>query len=83
MGKTLGYMVTWTTYGTWLQGESKGYVKGGKVEGDAELKKANEGNLKREPVRLTREQREIVRKAILEASKRFKGQSSMKIEGNG
>ena len=72
MHKTVGYLITWTTYGTWLQGESKGYVKNGKVlKGDAELKKANEDNLKSEPVKLTREQKEVVRKAILEASKRF------------
>ncbi len=25
MGKVIGYMVTWTTYGTWLQGEEKGF----------------------------------------------------------
>jgi len=24
-------MVTWTTYGTWLEGEKKGYVKKGRV----------------------------------------------------
>ena len=73
MHKTIGYLITWTTYGTWLQGDSKGYVKDGKVlkGGDAELKKANEDNLKSEPVKLTREQREVVRKTILEASKRF------------
>jgi hypothetical protein len=29
MSKTVGYMVTWTTYGTWLQGEKKGFVKDG------------------------------------------------------
>jgi len=29
--RIIGYMVTWTTYGTWLQGEKKGYVKNGKI----------------------------------------------------
>ena len=29
MEKTLGYMITLTTYGTWLQGDKRGYVKNG------------------------------------------------------
>ncbi len=29
MGKTLGYMVTWTTYGSRLQGDARGFVKDG------------------------------------------------------
>jgi hypothetical protein len=29
MANTLGFMITWTTYGSWLQGEKKGYVKDG------------------------------------------------------
>ena len=31
MAKTLGYLITWTTYGTWLQGDERGYAKKGKV----------------------------------------------------
>ena len=31
MAKTLGYMITWTTYGTWLQGDERGYVKDGNI----------------------------------------------------
>jgi len=31
MEKIIGYMVTFTTYGTWLQGDKRGYVKDGKV----------------------------------------------------
>ncbi len=34
MAKTLGYMVTLTTYGTWLQGNEKGFVKDGVVRGE-------------------------------------------------
>jgi len=38
MSKTLGYMLTWTTYGTWLQGDERGYVKDGQVlRGDKKL----------------------------------------------
>ncbi len=43
MGKTLGYMITWTTYGTWLQGDKRGYVKEGEISG--ENKRLREANL--------------------------------------
>jgi len=73
MPKTVGYMLTWTTYGTWLQGSEKGFVKDGQIRGEnVGLKMDCEKKLKRSPVRLGREERQIVRKAILEAAKRFK-----------
>ena len=38
MAKTVGYMVTWTTYGSWLQGDKRKYVKDGKVlDGDEHI----------------------------------------------
>jgi REP element-mobilizing transposase RayT len=73
MAKTVGYMVTWTTYGTWLQGENKGFVKNGEVRGEnVAIKKDCEKKLEHEPVRLGRKEKEIVRGAIIEAAKRFK-----------
>ncbi|MBN1392549.1 MAG: transposase [Sedimentisphaerales bacterium] len=73
MGKTLGYMVTWTTYGTWLQGDARGFVADGEVRGEnAALKKSNVKNLTRTAVRLGGREREIVKVAIIEAAKRFK-----------
>jgi len=27
MARMIGYMLTWTTYGTWLQRDKRGYVK--------------------------------------------------------
>ncbi len=72
MAKTLGYMITWTTYGTWLQGREQGFVKDGKVRGaNPALMRSNVRNLKDNAVKLNREQRTIVGKAIVEASKRF------------
>jgi len=66
-------MVTWTTYGTWLQGERKGYVKDGEVRGEnVAIKKDCEKKLEHKPVRLGRREKEIVREAIIEAAKRFK-----------
>jgi REP element-mobilizing transposase RayT len=73
MAKTVGYMVTFTTYGTWLQGNSKGFVKDGEVRGEnTALKKSNVENLAGTAVKLRRREKEIVRWAIIEAAKRFK-----------
>jgi REP element-mobilizing transposase RayT len=65
MRKTVGYMVTFTTYGTWLQGDERGWVKDGIIyEENTELRKANEGQVKGDAVRLGRREKEIVREAI-------------------
>lgn len=62
----IGYMVTWTTYGTWLQGDSRGYVKDGQVcPEDDGLRQANVRKLKAGPVEFARCHRQIVRDAIL------------------
>lgn len=60
-------MLTWTTYGTWLQGHKKGYVKNGEVLKPSEsLEKDNLSRLKCSPVRLNRRQKMIVETAIKE-----------------
>jgi len=70
MVKTLGYMVTWTTYGTWLQGEDKGYVKNGKVLGESRnLRKSNIERLSQKAVRLGAREKRVVREAILEKAR--------------
>ncbi|HUV40613.1 MAG TPA: transposase [Sedimentisphaerales bacterium] len=72
MPRTVGYMITWTTYGTWLQGEKQGFVKDGIVRGrNAALKTDCQKKLKRQPVRLENNQKAIVRQAVAEAAKRF------------
>ena len=64
-------MLTWTTYGTWLQGENKGWVKDGKVfGGNKNILLQNQKNLKNEPIRLKRREKEIVRNCILEQAQR-------------
>ena len=66
MGKVIGYMVTWTTYGTWLQGNKRGYVKDGEVHGAcAKLEEANKKRQKEKRFILTKENRESAGKAIL------------------
>ncbi len=65
-------MITWTTYGTWLQGREQGFVKDGNERGaNPALMRSNVKNLKNDAVRLNREQRTIVGETIIEASKRF------------
>ena len=67
MDKMLGYMITFTTYGTWLQGDKRGYVKDGEIlTEDTNLLKANKSKLSASPVILSARRKKIVQKAILE-----------------
>ena len=69
MGKMIGYMVTWTTYGTWLQGDERGYVRQGKILPlNNIIRTANLKLQKNKTVTLTGEEKEVVRKAILAES---------------
>jgi len=59
-------MVTFTTYGSWLQGDKRGFVKDGRIsEANEELEQANKKRQSSKKVTLKKEQREIVRTAIL------------------
>ncbi len=72
MTKTVGYMVTWTTYGTWLQGDRRGYVRDGQVLGeDKALHDANRGGLAQRPVRLGKENKAVVERTILGKARRI------------
>jgi REP element-mobilizing transposase RayT len=64
MGKMIGYMLTWRTYGTWLEGQKKGYK-------NERLKQVNKGNLKKQPVKFTAKQKEIVRSAIIQQAQKL------------
>ncbi len=62
----VGCMLTWTTYGTWLQGDRRGYVKNAEVLAVNEsMYKANRKQMKSEPVRLSKKQQSIVMEIIL------------------
>ena len=64
--KMLGFMITWTTYGTWLQGDERGYVKNGQIRpGNEALKKANKVLQSQDMVRLSKAQQEVVQTAIM------------------
>jgi REP element-mobilizing transposase RayT len=70
--KLIGYMVTWTTYGTWLQGDERGYVKDGVIlPGNEKLKAANQEQQESETVRLNAKQKQIVERAILDEAQKI------------
>ena len=66
MARMIGFMATWTTYGTWLQGNIKGYVKNGiTLKSNPKLEKYNEELLKHEKIKIPKSLRETVKNAIL------------------
>jgi REP element-mobilizing transposase RayT len=68
----IGYMVTWTTYGSWLQGNQHGYVKHSKIlPGNQQILLANPRLQRSETIKLNPEQRAIVHQAILDETKRI------------
>jgi len=69
MQKVLGYMLTWTTYGSWLQGDRRKYVKNGQIiDPNPAMEKKNKENMKYPKVSLTTAQRKVIEKAIIEES---------------
>ena len=63
-------MATWTTYGTWLQGDKRGYVKNGiTLEANAQLEKTNKKLLKHDKIIIPKNLRTIVENAILKEAK--------------
>ena len=72
MSKTIGYMLTWTTYGSWLQGDERGYVKDGRIlRGDKKVVDLCEKLQKGQPVKLGHDEKDIVRRAILNEAERI------------
>lgn len=68
----IGYMLTWRTYGTWLQGDERGYVKDGKLLNQNEtLEQINKINLKKQPIKFNSKQKEIVKDSIIQKAKRL------------
>jgi len=67
MARMIGFMTTWTTYGTWLQGSKKGYVKNGiTLKANPELEKSNKELLKHDKITIPKSFRLIVKNAILQ-----------------
>lgn len=65
--KLIGYMITWTTYGSWLQGDERGYVKNGQImDADNNIRTICQNLQKSETVVLDSAEKEIVKQAILD-----------------
>jgi len=72
MGKIIGYMVTWTTYGTWLQGDKRGYVKGGEIlQGNENIREICQRLQKQPAVILNGEEKQTAQEAILMESEKI------------
>lgn len=68
----VGYMLTWTTYGTWLPGDKRGYVKRGKVlPANPKINKSSRGLRKSTTLTLNSQQKIVIRKAILQEAERI------------
>jgi REP element-mobilizing transposase RayT len=66
MAETVGYMITWTTYGSWLQGDKRGFVKEGEIhKASKPLARNNKSRLCHESINLSNIQRKIVKEAII------------------
>ena len=72
MAETIGYMVTWTIYGTWLQGDKRGFVKNGKIyPSNKSLADSNRQKLSKNPTKLSKNHRRQVANAIFEKAKKL------------
>jgi len=75
-------MITWTTYGTWLQGDERGYVKNGKIyPANANLLQSNKNLQMQDEIQLSKVQQKVVREAILNEAK-VQGQHILAISVN-
>jgi len=72
MAEMIGFMATWTTYGTWLQGHKKGYVKNGTIlDANPKLELSNKESLKHEKVKIPKYLRETVKNTILKEAQQI------------
>jgi len=66
MAKTVGYMLTWTTYGSWLPGDKRKYVQNGKILNGNEKIYEHARKIQKSPaVKLTNKEKSIVERAII------------------
>ena len=65
--ETMAYLITWTTYGTWLPGDQRGWVdrrKYGVQNGEEKLEKYARNIMQENSVVLNREERKETKEAI-------------------
>jgi REP element-mobilizing transposase RayT len=69
----IAYMLTWTTYGTWLQGDRRGWMKNATIYSpNHSLEKVNRKRMKAKQVTLTKEQRMWSAQAIVTKAAQLK-----------
>ena len=72
MAEIFGYMVTWTTYGSWLQGDKRGFVRDGQtLQGDERMLRLCKNSQKGTTVKLKKEEKTVVKTAILNEAERI------------
>ena len=72
MSSVIAYMVTWTTYGSWLPGDKRGYVKDGEIlSEDKCLEEICKKLMKSDGFKLTKRQQQIAKEAIIEKANSF------------
>jgi REP element-mobilizing transposase RayT len=65
-------MLTWTTYGSWLPGDERGYVADGRVlPGQVAILERNRKRQKSSAVKLSAQEKEIVKETILGEAKKI------------
>ena len=71
MSCVIAYMLTWPTYGSWVPGDCRGWVKNGKpYSANPSLENNNRQEMKADTVILTKEQRLLASQSIVsQASK--------------
>lgn len=70
MAKTVGYMLTWTTYGSWLPGDERKYTQNGKVlDGNKKIYNHSRKIQKSATVKLTKKEKSIVEQTIINEAK--------------
>ncbi len=66
-------MITWTTYGSWLQGDKRGYVKNGQImNGDDNIKIICQKLQKGDTIILNPAEKEIAKQAILKEAEKIR-----------
>jgi len=65
-------MATWTTYGTWLQGDKRGYVKNGQIlKANPKLQRSNKDSIRNGEIKIPKHLREKVKNIILKEAEKI------------
>jgi REP element-mobilizing transposase RayT len=68
----VGYMVTWTTYGSWMPGDERRYVSNGQIlQGDIETLERNKKRQKTPTVKLNKKEIQLIRQVIINEAERI------------